>query len=116
MSVTALDVAARLRASAGERAARARARADGLRQKLPEAVTILERHGARRVWLFGSLATEAAGLESDVDLAVEGLPGSGVIEALAELFALFGTRVDLVRIEDAPESLRERIAATGAPL
>ncbi len=59
-----------------------------------------------RTWLFGSLARGDATDTSDVDLAVEGLPSGAYFGALAELMHLFGVRVDLVRLEEAGESLR----------
>jgi predicted nucleotidyltransferase len=68
------------------------------------------------VWLFGSLAERRERLDSDVDLATEGLPRAAAVDLLAELTALFGTRVDLVLVEDAPASLRERIATSGEAL
>jgi predicted nucleotidyltransferase len=51
-----------------------------------------------------------------VDLAVEGLPATAYFQALAELMALFGTRVDLVRLEEAPPSLCERVDEEGQVL
>ena len=71
------------------------------------------RLGARRVWVFGSLATGSMTETSDVDMAVQGLAPERYFEALAELMTVFGAPVDLVRIEEASESLRERILAEG---
>jgi predicted nucleotidyltransferase len=65
--------------------------------------------------VFGSLATASATEESDVDLAVEGLPGSAYFAALAALMEVFGGPVDLVRMEEAVESLRQRVLE-GRPL
>jgi hypothetical protein len=47
------------------------------------------RHGAGRVWLFGSLVAGRPTIESDVDLAAEGLASSTYFSALADLMALF---------------------------
>lgn len=74
---------------------------------------MLHDRGAVEVWLFGSLATAHVHPGSDVDLAVLGLPATSYFTALADLMELFGTPVDLVRIEEAPTSLRERIAREG---
>jgi len=35
---------------------------------------LVERYGARRVWLFGSLVEGGFDMGSDIDLAAEGLP------------------------------------------
>jgi len=76
----------------------------------------VDQHGARRVWLFGSLAAGEPTSESDVDLAVEGLAAGAYFPALADLMAVFRGPVDLVRLEDASESLRERVFAEGREL
>lgn len=90
-----------------------RERARRLRARMPEAVQHLRARGARRVWLFGSLADGSARATSDVDLAVEGLPGTGYFEVLGEMMRIFGCAVDLVRLETASDSLRERILTEG---
>ncbi|MBI3202438.1 MAG: nucleotidyltransferase domain-containing protein [Myxococcales bacterium] len=96
--------------------ARATERAQAIRSRLPAAAACLRGHGARRVWLFGSIAEGRPRLDSDVDLAVEGLPPARYFDALAEVAELAGTRVDLVRWEAAPPSLRERVAECGVEL
>ena len=83
---------------------------------LPRLVShLVEAHGARRVWLFGSLAEGGFEEDSDIDLAVEGLPaGAAPFRAAAELDDLARPfRVDLVPIEDASDALRERILQHG---
>jgi len=51
--------------------------------------------------------------QSDVDLAVEGLPSAVYFHALADLMDLFAGPVDLVRIEEAMPSLLARIQEEG---
>ena len=87
-----------------------RARAEQLRRRLPEAAASLRARGARRIGVFGSLVQGTPSPDCDVDLAVEGLPHEVYFEALAELIRLLGA-VDLVRMEEAPDSLRDRIDA-----
>jgi len=113
MATDPLETAAllRQREEARRRAAAARARALG--ERLPEARRILEARGATRIWLFGSLAGRSFAMESDVDLAVEGLARADYFDVVAELRALLGCPVDLVRIEEAVPSLAERIIAEG---
>ena len=91
-------------------------RAAQARAVLPRLVRhLVERYGARRIWLFGSLADGAFGEGSDIDLAAEGLPaGPAAFRAAAELDDLarpFG--VDLVPLEDAHPPLRARIVDRG---
>jgi predicted nucleotidyltransferase len=115
--VNPADTARHLQRLAEARRLRAVDRAKRLHAVLPAAQHLLQEHyGAGRVILFGSLASGAYSERSDVDLAVDGLPAQRYFEALAELMDLFAGPVDLVRLEEAPESLRARIAAEGKPL
>ena len=114
MAVTVADMARTWQRRLGERQARADARAERLRRLLPRARDVLvHEHGARRVWVFGSMAGDGVTENSDVDLAIEGLDESRYFAALADLMALFGVPVDLVRVESAAGSLKERISAEG---
>lgn len=74
--------------------------------------------GARRVVLFGSLARGGAvSWRSDVDLAVWDVPAADTFTAVGRLQALDpAVAVDVVRIEDAPASLRAVIDADGVEL
>ena len=56
---------------------------------------LVRRYGARRVYLFGSLAGTGSVVfhpASDIDLAVEGLPGKGFWQALVAVDAAHATR------------------------
>ena len=88
----------------------ARTRAANLRSAVPEIARRLERRGATRVRLFGSLATGGQPHEAtDVDLCVEGLDDDAIAEALLEVEPLLGARVDIVRWETAGPRLKRRI-------
>jgi predicted nucleotidyltransferase len=93
-------------ASLHDRAARAR-------QALPTVVALLvERFGARRVVLFGSLADGRFTESSDIDLAVEGL-GDRAAEAWWEAQRLIGPRysLDVVPIERVTQAVLRAIEA-----
>lgn len=114
MPVTASDTANHLRARAAARGHAGARRAARLLAQVPAAAELLRtRYGATEVLLFGSLATGAVTERSDVDLAARGIASADYFAALADLMALFGASVDLVRLEDAPLSLLDRIAAEG---
>lgn len=67
-------------------------------------------HGARRVWLFGSLARgRRLDARSDLDFAVEGLPPDRYLAALGDLLTSLPCDVDLVELERAPAPLRLNI-------
>jgi predicted nucleotidyltransferase len=117
MTVSIEQAAAHWRRLQSERLARGQARAAALRQHLPAARRLLvERYGARRVVLFGSLARGDVTERSDVDLAVEGLDPAGCFTALADLIGLFDTPVDLVEIERAGPSMLARLQFEGIEL
>lgn len=92
---------------AEERSERIRA---GLQEKIPD---LARKYGARRIWLFGSLAWGGIHPHSDVDLAVEGMSGVSADRLMAELWEVLGARVEVVAMEQAPPSLRDRILADG---
>jgi predicted nucleotidyltransferase len=83
-------------------------RARGLVPRLAEHLRV--RHGAVRVWLFGSLAWGGFTPGSDIDLAAEGLPpGRAVYRVAAELDELARPfRVEIVPIEDAERRCARR--------
>jgi len=70
--------------------------------------------GARRVYLFGSFAWgPETHPDSDLDLAVEGLPRGQLVFAHARLSSVSRYAVDLVLLERLPELLRNRIVKSG---
>ncbi|MEQ1912488.1 MAG: nucleotidyltransferase domain-containing protein [Vicinamibacterales bacterium] len=117
MRVTVEQMASTLRRRAAARAARASSRAEALLAHMPEARNLLRaRYGATSVWLFGSLAVGNYRDTSDVDIAVTGLASVDYFAALTDLMNLFAVPVDLVRLEEASSSLKERILAEGRRL
>ena len=115
--MTAADTALHLRSEIEAERQRGAERAERLRAGTERARHLLiDTHGATRVWLFGSLVAGSPTAHSDVDLAVEGLASKVYFRALADLMALFHGPVDLVRLEDASDSLRERVFAEGVEL
>lgn len=93
------------------------ARVTALRALVPPAAAVLRAAGATSVWVFGSLAERAGWSaphpESDLDLAVAGLDSTALLAAEQRLRALSDEAIDVVRVEDAPPSLRARILADG---
>jgi predicted nucleotidyltransferase len=87
--------------------------------RIRQAAAILkERFGARRVILFGSLADVAwFSPDSDVDLAVEGLPADIYWQAWRAIEDIIPDRpVDLIEIEMAKETLLRSIQQYGIEL
>jgi predicted nucleotidyltransferase len=104
-----LERTRRAMAEEGERAERLRAAGRHIAQMLRDD------YGARRVWLFGSLAGGQFHAQSDLDLLVEGLAVDRLSEALEAALAV-APELDLVRWEDAPEPLRRLALEYGEQL
>lgn len=68
-------------------------------EKIPQAVQTLVKMGARRVILFGS-AAENPESANDIDLAVEGIPLSRILDADVEIGDILRQPYDLVSREE----------------
>lgn len=96
--------------------AQADARARALREAVPRLARELRRRGARRITLFGSLATGAQPhAETDIDLCVEGLGQAEAERAELDLTSA-QTPLHLVRWETAPPELRAIIERYGVAI
>jgi predicted nucleotidyltransferase len=65
-----------------------------------QGTALLKSMGARRVYLFGSVARGNARKDSDLDLAVEGLPPETFYRTLAQLNDLTDRQVDLIDLDE----------------
>jgi len=84
----------------------------------PEIGALVASRGARRAWLFGSLAW-GRGFEpsSDIDIAVEGIPPDRILRVGCEIEARCRDfEVDLVDLQEISPGLRERILREGVLL
>ena len=80
---------------------------------------IADRHGARNVRVFGSVARGDHGPESDVDLLVEMAPDRSFLDLVGlgqELEALLHRPVDVLTDESIHPALRSRITADARAL
>lgn len=111
--------AASRRAAPAEPSAKEQAERERLLQLARKAANVLKtQFGVQRVLVFGSLAHSAWFVsDSDVDLAVEGLPGEKYWAAWNLVEDIIGDRqVDLIDIETASDSLRHAIERHGIEL
>ena len=94
--------------------------ADRLFQDQTALAALCRRHAIRRLSLFGSVLKGTAGPDSDIDLRVEFIPGSGpgllgLAAIEAELSALLGgRRVDLRTPGDLSAQFRDEVLNTAA--
>lgn len=87
--------------------------------KRAEILLIAARHGARNVRIFGSVARDEAGRDSDLDVLVDLEPGRSLFDLgslLMELQDLLGCRVDVVTEKGLRPRIRERVLREALPL
>lgn len=83
-----------------------------LKLRRGEILRIASRHGARRIWVFGSVARGEAGEGSDIDFLVELEPGRSLLDLGGmqfELEALLNCQVDVVTVRGLKARFRERV-------
>ncbi len=68
---------------------------------LEKAVEVLKAAGAREVYVFGSCTTGTMRDDSDVDLAVSGLPARLFFKAMSQATAVLGREMDLIDLDEA---------------
>ena len=71
-----------------------------LKESIERAVHVLKRAGAQEVYLFGSTASGVPRADSDVDLAVSGLPPENFFSALGQAADLLPCSLDLVDLDE----------------
>ena len=101
------------------RSEKAKLMEDILREKREEILRIAEKHGARNVRVFGSVAHGQATEASDIDLLVDTAEQTSPwfpAGLAAELEELLGQRVDVVTPDGLYWLLRRRILKEARPL
>lgn len=72
-----------------------------VKEQLERAATLLKAAGAREVYVFGSAVENRFREDSDIDLAVAGLPPEIFFATMGRLANLFDRPVDLVDLDEA---------------
>jgi predicted nucleotidyltransferase len=76
---------------------------ENLDDLLSRASRVLRSAGAREVYVFGTAAEGRLREDSDIDLAVSGLPPASLLSTLVRIDEIFGRYVDLVNLDrDTP--------------
>jgi len=92
------------------------ARKERLEAARRAAAVLREEFGATRVLLFGSLRRAWFREASDIDLACQGVALERLGVAWDRVTEVVGGKVDIVALEEADPTLRDRILATGEEL
>ncbi len=74
---------------------------DEIKQLIERAVAVLKAAGAREVYLFGSAARGLMREDSDLDLAVSGLPPAVFYRTHAATERVIGRPLDLIDLDEA---------------
>ena len=70
-----------------------------LHKRIERAAAVLKEYGAREVYVFGSAARGERRGDSDVDLAVSGLPAQVFFEAMGRAGDALGLAMDLLDLD-----------------
>jgi predicted nucleotidyltransferase len=87
-----------------------------IKPKLNKIVDYLKASGCSRIVLFGSHAEGTDYPDSDIDIAVCGIPNTEFFKAVAMLPLLVRHRVDLVDFDDLPPKFQKTIEKNGVLL
>jgi predicted nucleotidyltransferase len=90
-----------------------------LKEKREEILRVAEKHGARNVRIFGSVARGQADEQSDIDLLVSMDPGRSLLDHAAlwlEIQELLNYKVDIVSDRGLKPRIRERVLREAKPL
>lgn len=90
-----------------------------IKEKRDDIFRLSELHGAKNVRVFGSVARDEAGPESDIDFLVDLEQGRSLLDLsglLVDLEQLLGRRVDIVTERGLHWYLRDAIIKEARPL
>jgi len=68
--------------------------------QIQRATAVLKAAGAREVYVFGSAASEKMRSDSDVDIAVSGLPPEIFFRAMSDAERALGRPLDLIDLDE----------------
>lgn len=92
---------------------------NAIRQRREQILELAQRHGAKNVRVFGSMARDEAGESSDIDFLVDFEPGRSLLdmsELKQDLHDLLSVDVDVVTERGLYWLLRRRILKEARPL
>ncbi|MFZ5471510.1 MAG: nucleotidyltransferase family protein [Myxococcota bacterium] len=76
------------------------------REAVPRAIAVFRRHGAKRIWLIGSLPRGTFRPGSDLDFMVEGLDEDIAWSVASKAADSTGLGVDVIRFESLDDAWR----------
>jgi predicted nucleotidyltransferase len=83
-----------------------------LKERREDILQLAQKHGARNIRVFGSVARGEADEKSDIDLLVDMEPGRSLLDMgglLMDLRDLLGRNVDVVTVRGLKPRIREQV-------
>ena len=74
---------------------------DEMKQLIERAAVALKAAGAKEVYLFGSAASGTMYEDSDIDMAVSGLPPEVFFHAMSQAHDILGRPLDLIDLDES---------------
>ncbi len=90
-----------------------------LQQKREEILNLAAQHGASNIRIFGSVARDEEGEDSDIDFLVDMESDRSLLDRIGliqDLEDILGRKVDVATVKGLRESFRERIMSQAIPL
>jgi len=90
-----------------------------IEQRREAILEIAKKHGVTNVRVFGSMARDTADASSDVDLLVQPLPGTSLLDLgglVMDAQELLGRSVDVVSEKALHPAMREQVLREALPL
>lgn len=81
--------------------------------KLTLIIDYFKNIGCSKVWLFGSYAENNARFDSDIDIAISGIPTYFIYKAVAQLPLIVNHPLDIVNFDNLPENFKNNIVSNG---
>lgn len=69
------------------------------REDVEKAISILKKHGASEIYIFGSIADGSFNDNSDIDIAVRGIRPELYLKACADITFIIDRKVDLLNMD-----------------
>jgi len=93
--------------------------AEVIGSKRTRVLALLKEYGAKEVRVFGSVRRQEANAASDLDILVDDLPGTSLLDVAHlknDLRRILGRPVDVVEEQALPWSMRPQVLAEAVPL
>lgn len=85
-------------------------------EDIKKAINILKSNGAKEVFIFGSLANGKFNENSDIDIAVRGLPTNEFYKIASTLLFELENEMDLIDLDDTENRFTQMLLKVGGLL